>query len=62
MRNPDRMEPLLEKLLEAWQMVPDWRLGQFIYNMVGRDPFYMEDDKMLESIKKFIEENKKEGI
>lgn len=58
MRNPERMEPLLEKLLFAWKKVPDWRLGQFIFNLAGRDPFFIEDDKLLEEIEKMIENTK----
>ena len=43
MRNPDRIPEIIELLQKAWELVPDWRLGQLIYNMAGKDPFYMEE-------------------
>lgn len=53
MRNPDRIPEILKELEEFWKQVPDWRLGQvisnFSYELMGNnDPFYMEDDKLLE--------------
>lgn len=53
MRNPDRIQEVLKELEEFWKQVPDWRLGQvisnFSYELMGNnDPFYMEDDKLLE--------------
>ena len=57
MRDPDRIEPFLNELGEIWKTkCPDWRFGQFIYNVVldTGDPFYLEDDKMLERIREFF--------
>lgn len=53
MRNPERIQEVLKELEEFWKQVPDWRLGQvisnFSYELMGNnDPFYMEDDKLLE--------------
>lgn len=53
MRNPERIQEVLKELEEFWKQVPDWRLGQVISNisyelMGNNDPFYMEDDKLLE--------------
>ena len=53
MRNPERIPEVLKELEEFWKQVPDWRLGQvisnFSYELMGNnDPFYMEDDKLLE--------------
>ena len=55
MRNPERIQEVLKELEEFWKQVPDWRLGQvisnFSYELMGNnDPFYMEDDKLLELI------------
>ena len=60
MRDPNRIEPTLEEVKKYWEKHPDLRLGQIICNF-GRalgmfDPFYMEDDILLEMLK---EENKR---
>ena len=54
-RNPERIEPLLEKLKETWKTMPDMRFCQLVQNIAfsvtGReDNFYLEDDKFLEAI------------
>ena len=43
MRNPKRMKYVLRELGRLWKQHPDWRLGQLIYNIPGRDPFHIED-------------------
>ena len=43
MRNPDRIKPILRELSRLWELHPDWRLGQLIYNIAGRDTFHVED-------------------
>lgn len=54
MRNPDRIDPFMEKIAEAWKKFPDQRFGQFILNVLGEisskhgDPFFWEEDKFLE--------------
>lgn len=59
MRDPDRIDKFLENFGEIWKHFPDWRFGQLVVNMFGRDPFYIEDDtgvKMMEDVLKQIEE------
>jgi len=34
MRDPQRIDRMLEQLREIWIKVPDWRLGQIIVNAV----------------------------
>ena len=56
MRNPDRIPEMLKELEKFWKQVPDLRLGQIISNlsyesMKNNDPFYMEDDNLLELLK-----------
>lgn len=46
MRNPDRITPTLEAVEAFWRLHPDWRLGQLVFNLAGRDPFYIEDDDL----------------
>ena len=61
MRNPERIPEVLKELEEFWKQNPDLRLGQIISNlsyesMRNNDPFYMEDDDLLELLK---QKNKK---
>lgn len=61
MRNPDRIQPMLDKLAEFWKEHPDFRLGQLIMTigMTGEhNPklFYMEDEEFL----KLLEERQKQ--
>ena len=61
MRNPDRIPEILKELEKFWKQVPDLRLGQIISNlsyesMKNNDPFYIEDDDLLELLK---QKNKK---
>ena len=62
MRDINRIEPFMNELTEIWSTVPDWRFGQLIENLKKfaevEDLFYIEDDKMLEVLKKFKEELK----
>lgn len=55
MRNPDRIQPTLDKLAEIWKENPDFRLGQLIMviAMTGEhNPklFFMEDDVFLKHL------------
>ncbi|MDE6946273.1 MAG: hypothetical protein K2P14_03715 [Anaeroplasmataceae bacterium] len=55
MRNPERIEPFLEELGNLWkENCPDWRFGQLISNVLGKDPFYIEEDQALEQFRKFF--------
>ena len=51
MRDPARIEPMLDAIRKLWQMFPDWRLCQLVVNVacIG-DPFYMEDDEFLKRL------------
>ena len=65
-RDPQRIEPLLDALRDAWRASPDQRLGQLIYNAARtflhentevRVPpcpplFYIEDEPMLEGLRR----------
>ena len=62
MRDPKRIDRIIEKLREAWKIVPDWRLGQLVSNLQGpgvQDVFFLEDDSEDESwenlLDKFLE-------
>jgi hypothetical protein len=58
MRNPDRIDEIIEELCELWHHHPDQRLGQLVYNLArpftniaSADIFNVEDDDMLRQIK-----------
>ena len=61
MRNPDRLDSVYSQLCEIHKKsFPDMRLGQFMLNVLGWlnstkriDPFFPEDDKMIELIKEY---------
>lgn len=61
MRDIKRVRKFCNQLATAWELLPDWRFGQLLFNIFeklkteGIDPFYIEDDSMLEYIKKYIE-------
>ena len=46
MRDPDRIERVIEKLRRLWYSHPDQRLGQLLCNVAPRtrDLFQVEDD------------------
>jgi len=57
MRDPKRIDVVLEQLESYWRLNPDLRLGQILCNM-GRscgmeDPFYLEDDKLADMLKAY---------
>jgi len=46
MRDPHRIERITHLLRQAWDLHPDWRLGQLLSNLLGPGPhdlFYVED-------------------
>ena len=58
MRDPNRIPDFCNRLANAWQKLPDWRFGQLMFNAInemGRDPFYMRDDKMIEYLEEYCE-------
>ena len=57
MRDKDRIRPICERLAVAWERFPDMRLGQLICNAyagVTKDPFFVEDDVLIEMIEEFV--------
>lgn len=63
MRDPNRIDDILERLKDIWKTYPDLRLGQLILN-VANDPllYYLEDDELLNKmeeiyLKKFYEQH-----
>lgn len=61
MRDIKRIRKFCNRLAAAWELLPDWRFGQLIFNIFGQmqsegeDPFFPEDDSMIEYIEQYIE-------
>lgn len=64
MRDSNRIYQFCNQLSTAWARVPDWRFGQFMWNIIsycqskGKDAFFLEEDEMMEMIEKYMKEIK----
>lgn len=59
MRDPKRIDSVLDVLKEAWALAPDLRLNQLISAInKGEDCFYDEDDTFVKKAKEWINDNK----
>ena len=59
MRDKNRIKPFLERLEKVWNKVPDWRFGQLVCNVLNTmktDPFFKEDNEIIEYFEKWFEE------
>ena len=64
MRNPERLYGFYSELSKVHiEHFPDWRFGQFINNFLcwidtakKRDPFFIEEDEMLDFLYEFAKE------
>lgn len=66
MRDPARIDRIIELLRQAWHLNPDQRLTQFLTNIVEHEVhhplweppfpgmFYFEDDKLEQELNKLI--------
>jgi len=51
MRDPRRIQAVLNTLEHYWRRYPDLRLGQIVGNLAqGVDPYYIEDDELLKRL------------
>jgi uncharacterized protein YihD (DUF1040 family) len=59
MRDPKRIEKLLQLIRCYWEVYPDLRLGQLIHNMTPMnhidDIYQLEDDVLAEQLLKELE-------
>lgn len=60
MRDINRIDVICDKLKEAWKIVPDQRLGQFIINYITSEAllFYYEDDKTEQALDRMLNNEK----
>ena len=68
MRDPSRIDYYCDELAEVWHKVPDWRMSQFMVNIMlaysnkyGHDAFYAEDEEFMKFVREFIKEATNEG-
>lgn len=55
MRDPNRIDRILETIREYWKKNPDLRLSQIIHNADVRDlHFHLEDDELEKEIRKTL--------
>lgn len=57
MRPKTRIEPFLKKIQEYWELVPDWRFGQFISNFLSTqqtDCFFWEEEEFLKRLENYF--------
>lgn len=50
MRPSERIDVLLAALRTYWLRNPDLRLGQIVGNLSPGDPYYVEDDELLDAL------------
>ena len=57
MRDPKRIKELCKIIETVWEKVPDWRLGQLLFNATGKyDIFYVEDDVIKKALLALLDE------
>ena len=52
MRNPNRIDKILNEIRIIWKQYPDLRLGQLILNVIENPAlYYIEDEELVELLK-----------
>lgn len=62
MRDPKRIDEILNTVKIVWEQYPDWRFGQLVVNVLGVDPFYIEDEIILAAFQANIKERKEKDV
>ena len=54
MRDPNRIDKVLDEIKEIWKKYPDLRLGQLLCNVL-QDPalYYVEDNDLVKYVKAY---------
>ncbi len=64
MRKPERIDTFCAELAKIWkENVPEWRFGQLMVNVLNslpRDPFYYEEDEMIQVFRDYFTPDKKD--
>lgn len=63
MRKKERIKPFLNELGKLWEdNAQDWRFGQLMVNVLNslpKDPWFYEEDEMLEAFKNYFKVDEK---
>ena len=60
MRDPNRITKTLQEIQKVWEQFPDLRLGQLLLNITNENNlYYLEDDALVQYLKKYYKEIKK---
>ena len=62
MRDPKRIDEILNAVKTVWEQYPDWRFGQLVVNVLGVDPFYIEDEIILAAFQANIKGRKEKDV
>ena len=57
MRDSKRIRPNWQKIAEIHEHFPDWRMGQFMFNVLSlfrEDPYFLEDDEFIDKIREML--------
>ncbi len=55
---PEQKRAIIERLYDAWLLMPEQRLAQLIKNVYSEsDIFYVEDETFVENIEEFVSEH-----
>ena len=55
MRNPERIDNILERLKVVWKENPDLRLGQLMLAVIKMDRlFYIEDEALIQALENYF--------
>ena len=66
MRDPKRIDRILDLVRQVWTEVPDWRLCQLLINSARssgweeRSVFYYDDDDLEEALERLLEDIREE--
>ena len=55
MRDPKRIDDVLDRIKVIWKSFPDLRFVQLILNSLSDDDYYLEDDKFIEKLESFYD-------
>ena len=63
MRDPERINRIINKVRDFWHTNSDWRLGQLVSNMVQNDMFIfnIEDEDFEKRLDEWVERLKNEN-
>jgi hypothetical protein len=62
MREPGRIERILNLVRKIWYIYPDQRFGQLITNCISSEMWFIEDDEIEKRLKEILERGMKNNV